>query len=181
VDINVAADREQWWPGAPTIDLNPQGRTQNKKYRALVPVLPTLDRWLRAEYATFMDLKPEDRAGRGWLVNYHGRPVQDVDRAWDAMLTKLGLPKGRDLALVPVAPQRRDARAQPRRYEVGPRGLHGSQRRQPDRGLRDWRISQRRHRTDRHFTDLERLAPGALHRTCTEQPDTAAQAGVIKM
>ncbi|KQN32000.1 hypothetical protein ASF00_04405 [Sphingomonas sp. Leaf34] len=92
MDINVAADREQWWPGAPTIDLNPQGRTQNKKYRALVPVLPTLDRWLRAEYATFMDLKPEDRAGRGWLVNYHGRPVQDVDRAWDAMLTKLGLP-----------------------------------------------------------------------------------------
>ena len=85
VDINVAPDREQWWPGAPTIDLNPQGRTQNKKYRALVPVLPTLDRWLRAEYATFMNLEPTARPGRGWLVNYHGRPAQDVDRAWDTM------------------------------------------------------------------------------------------------
>ncbi len=37
-----------------------------------------------------------DRVGRGWLVNYHGRAVQDIDRAWDTMLTKLGLLKGRE-------------------------------------------------------------------------------------
>ena len=49
VDINVTPDREQWWPGAPLIDLNPQGRTQNKKHRAMVPVLPLLDRWLQAD------------------------------------------------------------------------------------------------------------------------------------
>jgi hypothetical protein len=42
----------QWWPGVRTIDLNLQGRTQNKKHRALLPVLLTLDRWLWAEYAT---------------------------------------------------------------------------------------------------------------------------------
>lgn len=96
VDINVAPDRQQWWPGAPTIDLNPQGRTQNKKHRALLPVLPLLDRWLRAEYATYMALKPAERAGRGWLVNYHGRAIQDVDRAWDTMLTKLDMPTGRE-------------------------------------------------------------------------------------
>ncbi|WP_242007913.1 hypothetical protein [Sphingomonas ginsenosidivorax] len=96
VDINVAPDRQQWWPGAPTIDLNPQGRTQNKKHRALLPVLPLLGRWLREEYATYMALKPADRAGHGWLVNYHGRAIQDVDRAWDTMLSNLDMPSGRE-------------------------------------------------------------------------------------
>lgn len=96
VDISVAPDRQQWWPGAPTIDLNPQSRTQNKKHRALLPVLPLLDRWLHAEYATYMALKPAERAGRGWLVNHYGRPVQDVDRAWDTMLKKLDMPTARE-------------------------------------------------------------------------------------
>jgi integrase len=96
VDINVAPDREQWWPGAPTLDLNPQGRTQNKKHRAVLPVLPLLDRWLREEYETYMALPIPDRAGRGWLVNYHGRAIQDVDRAWDTMLTNLDMPAGRE-------------------------------------------------------------------------------------
>ena len=96
VDISVAPDREQWWPGSPTIDLNPQGRTQNKKHRAVLPVLPLLDRWLREEYETYMALKIPDRAGRGWLVNYHGRAIQDVDRAWDTMLKNIEMPAGRE-------------------------------------------------------------------------------------
>lgn len=96
VDISVAPDRQQWCPGAQSIDLNPQGRTQNKKHRALLPILPPLDRWLNAEYATYMALPVKQRAGRGWLVNYHGRPVQDVDRAWDTMLKTLDMPTGRE-------------------------------------------------------------------------------------
>jgi len=181
VDVNVAPDREQWWPGATTIDLNPQGRTQNKKHRALVPVLPTLDRWLRAEYATFMDLKPEDRAGRGWLVNYHGRAVQDVDRAWDTMLTKLGLPKGREW----------------RSYLL----RHSLATLARNRGATKWDLEGFMGHSDGSQTevyaigefpsvvtaltsilaDLERLAPGALHRTRTEQPEAKAPTGVTKM
>ena len=95
-DISVAPDREQWWPGAPTLDLNPQGRTQNKKHRALVPVLPLLADWLQAELNTYLALKVEERVGRGWLVNYHGRGIQDVDRAWCTMLDALGFPTGRE-------------------------------------------------------------------------------------
>jgi len=96
VDINVAPTRQQWWPGAPMIDLNPQGRAQNKKHRAMVPVLPLLERWLREELATYQALKPEQREGRGWLVNYYGRGIRNVDRAWDTMLTELELPTGRE-------------------------------------------------------------------------------------
>lgn len=59
-------------------------------------MLPLLDRWLREEYETYMALKIPDRAGRGWLVNYHGRAIQDVDRAWDTMLTNIEMPTGRE-------------------------------------------------------------------------------------
>lgn len=96
VDICVAPERGQWSPGSPTIDLNPHGRPQTKKHRPVLPVFPLLDEWLSAEHAAYMALPEDERAGRGWLVNYFGRPVQDVDRAWDAMLGGLGLPRGRE-------------------------------------------------------------------------------------
>jgi len=180
VDINVAPDREQWWPGAPTIDLNPQGRTQNKKHRALVPVLPTLDRWVRAEYATFMNLEPAARPGRGWLVNYHGRPVQDVDRAWDTMLTTLDMPKGREW----------------RSYLL----RHSLATLARNRGATKWDLEGFMGHSDGSQTevyaigefpsivtaltgilaDLEKLAPGAMHRSRTKQENAAAQTGVTK-
>ncbi len=96
VDINVAPERQQWWPGSPTIDLNPAGRAQNKKRRPVLPVMPLLAEWLAAEWDEYSKLKPEDRVGRGWLVNYYGRPVKSIDSAWAAMLVDLQLPTGRE-------------------------------------------------------------------------------------
>ncbi len=96
VDICVAPERQQWSPGSDTLDLNPSGRVQNKKVRPLLPVLPLLNRWLAEEWATYRALPKTERIGRGYLVNYHGRPIQDVDRAWDTMLSELGFPTGRE-------------------------------------------------------------------------------------
>lgn len=96
VDISVAPDREQWFPGSPTLDLNPFGRAQTRKYRPIVPVLPALAPWLAAELAAYERLPAEERIGAGRLVNYYGRPVQDVDRAWGTMLVELKLPTGRE-------------------------------------------------------------------------------------
>jgi integrase len=96
VDIGIAPDRQQWWPGSPTIDLNPHGREQTKKFRPVLPVLPLLATWLNDELARYLKLPDEERIGRGWLVNYFGRPVLDVDRAWSTMLVKLKLPTGRE-------------------------------------------------------------------------------------
>ncbi|KTT72643.1 hypothetical protein [Sphingomonas endophytica] len=95
-DISVAPDRQQWAPGSETIDLNPHGRTQNKKRRPVLPVLPILAEWLQAELDEYLMLPPERRAGRGYLVNYYGRAVKDVDSAWAAMLTELKMPTGRE-------------------------------------------------------------------------------------
>jgi integrase len=96
VDISVAPDRHQWWPGASSIDLNPHGRKQTKKFRPVLPVLPLLEQWMLAEWAEFERLPPAERIGRGWLVNYYGKPVQDVDSAWDTMLAELKLPTTRE-------------------------------------------------------------------------------------
>lgn len=96
VDICVAPEREQWFPGAPTLDLNPFGRAQTNKFRPTIPVLPVLAEWLTAELIAYHKLDKDARRGAGYLVNYYGRPVQDVDRAWATMLTNLKLPKGRE-------------------------------------------------------------------------------------
>jgi integrase len=96
VDICVAPQRGQWSPGSSTIDLNPAGRPQTKKYRPLLPVLPLLGEWLDSEWAEYQALDEDARAGRGFLVNYYGRPVQDVDSAWAAMLVELKMPTGRE-------------------------------------------------------------------------------------
>ncbi|TVV75311.1 tyrosine-type recombinase/integrase [Sphingomonas solaris] len=96
VDICVSPDREQWYPGSPTLDLNPFGRAQTNKYRPLIPVMPVLAEWLAAELVAFRRLDQDQRKGAGYLVNYYGRAVQDVDRAWSTMLTGLKLPTGRE-------------------------------------------------------------------------------------
>ena len=93
VDISTDPARRQWWPGSAMLDLNPQGRTGTTKRRAIIPVVPPLDHWLQ-ETARLAQDKQEPTGG--WLVNYYGRPVQDVDRAWDTMLEKLGLPRERE-------------------------------------------------------------------------------------
>ncbi len=96
VDICVAPHREQWYPGSPTLDLNPFGRAQTNKYRPVLPVVPVLGEWLTAELAAYERLDRDEQIGAGYLVNYFGRSVLDVDRAWSTMLIGLKLPKGRE-------------------------------------------------------------------------------------
>ncbi|WP_420142286.1 hypothetical protein [Sphingomonas sp.] len=95
VDIATLPGRRQWWPGAPTLALNPAGRAQTKKFRPLLPVVPLLGEWLAFTRANAENDDPRMRTG-GWLVNYYGRPVRDIDSAWTAMLTALDLPRERE-------------------------------------------------------------------------------------
>lgn len=95
-DLSVDPARDQWHPGSPTIDLNPAGRVQTDKRRPVLPVLPPLESWLRAERARFDALDPDARIGAGRLVNHHGQPVASVKTAWRAMLQDLGMPRERE-------------------------------------------------------------------------------------
>jgi integrase len=96
VDISVAPEREQWYPGSPTLDLNPFGRAQTNKYRPIIPVLPVLAEWLAGELTRYERLDRDQRKGAGHLVNYYGRSVIDVDTSWRTMLRELKLPAGRE-------------------------------------------------------------------------------------
>lgn len=63
--------------------LNPKGRRQNKKFRATVPVTPTLKRWLLSE---------KDQKKR--YVLYNDKPVKSIRTAWNKAVRDAGLPTG---------------------------------------------------------------------------------------
>lgn len=56
------------------LDLNPPGRRQNKKFRPVLPVTPTVLPWLRG-----------DRAPNARYVSYGGAPVDSITHAWRLM------------------------------------------------------------------------------------------------
>ncbi len=62
------------------IDLNSPGRKQNKKYRPIVPVTPTLLAWLRR------DPGPSAR-----YVNYRRKPVRSIQHMWRLTREAAGL------------------------------------------------------------------------------------------
>lgn len=72
-DISTAPDRGQWNSNARILNLNPKGRRQTKKYRAIVPVA-----W---QAGLHFD------AGQGFYVG-----VLSVKSAWESMAEDIGLP-----------------------------------------------------------------------------------------
>ncbi|RSV11570.1 hypothetical protein CA235_18675 [Sphingomonas sp. ABOLF] len=167
VDICVRPDRGQWWPGAPTIDLNPHGRLQTKKFRPVVPVLPILEQWLTAELAAWRKLDRADQRHAGYLVNYFGRPVQDVDGAWSTMLEKLGLPSGREWKPYVL---RHSLATLARNYGAEKWDLEGFMgHRSPSQtevyAIGDFKSAATA--LQRVIDELETLAPGSLHRRNT--------------
>ncbi|WP_156679381.1 hypothetical protein [Sphingomonas profundi] len=167
VDISVAPDRQQWWPGSPTIDLNPLGRSQNKKRRPVLPVLPLLADWLEAEWEEFVALKPEQRVGRGWLVNYYGRSVKSIDSAWAAMLVDLKMPTGRDwqpyVLRHSLATLVRNRGAE--RWDLEGFMGHRASSQTEVYAVGEFPSVVRALQT--LLTEIERLAPGSLHRKRT--------------
>jgi hypothetical protein len=64
------------------LDLNPPDRNQNKKYRPIVPVTPTLLPWLR------LPVGPSDR-----YVSHRNKPIGSILHAWRITRDSAGLDK----------------------------------------------------------------------------------------
>jgi Phage integrase family len=62
------------------LDLNPIGRTQNKKFRPIVPVTPTLLPWLQRDVGL-----------GGRYVSYRGKPVRSILHMWRLTRAEAGL------------------------------------------------------------------------------------------
>lgn len=181
VDINVAPERLQWWPGAESIDLNPQGRTQTKKHRAMLPVLPLLGEWLQAELDDYLALPVDKRTGRGFLVNYHGRGVQDVDRAWDTMLRNLDFPIGREWRSYVL---RHSLATLARNRGATLWDLEGFMGHRASSQTEVYAIGEfptAQAALQSIISEIETLAPGALHRTDTGASAPNAQRREVKM
>ena len=62
------------------LDLNPPGRVQNKKFRPILPVTPTLLPWLQ-----------RDVGSSGRYVSYRNKPVQSILHMWRLTRDEAGL------------------------------------------------------------------------------------------
>lgn len=181
VDICVAPEREQWHPGATTLDLNPFGRAQTKKHRPVVPVLPVLGEWLAAEYARYQRLDREQRRGAGYLVNYYGRPIKDVDTSWATMLAELGLPTGREwkpyLLRHSLATILRNAGVA--KWDL--QGFMGHDAGGTTETYAVGRFETVRTALQDVINEIENRAPGAMRRNCAEPALSGHSSGGLKM
>ncbi len=64
------------------LDLNPPGRRQNNKYRPIIPMAPTLQRWL----ATCQPRTPQ-----GHLMANHGRYIEDTYDYFEPIAKRAGV------------------------------------------------------------------------------------------
>lgn len=90
VDICVAPHREQWFPGSPNLDLNPFGRAQTNKTKPCSCCRCSTN-GCAPSWSHILDKSA--RKGAGYVVNYDGRSVLDVDTAWKTMLRNRGVAK----------------------------------------------------------------------------------------
>lgn len=92
MDMSASRTRGQWMATEQLFDLNPPGRIQTKKYRAIVPVTKLLGEWLFAtdDRLVCAEVVRTDEEGE-WLDQ---RSVQSVKKAWQAMRAELGIPTG---------------------------------------------------------------------------------------
>ncbi|WP_353460828.1 hypothetical protein [Sphingomonas faeni] len=92
MDMSVLLSRGQWLPAERLFDLNPAGRIQTKKYRAIVPVNDLLSEWLSTtdDRLVCNEVTRTDPDGE-WLDQ---RAVLSVKKAWQSMRAELGIPTG---------------------------------------------------------------------------------------
>ncbi|GAA4019375.1 hypothetical protein GCM10022280_19000 [Sphingomonas swuensis] len=91
-DMSVLPSRVQWHTDADLFDLNPTGRIQTNKYRAVVPVTSLLRTWLEATDEWFVCGRRNvgSKAEPAWQEY----KVASVRSGWETARQHLGLPDG---------------------------------------------------------------------------------------
>lgn len=93
LDVNTEPKRRQWNSKAKVLALNPAGRRQTSKYRATVPVAWKVAQHLdAAERERLADLDAAKREGRAPKLTGFFVGPKSVRKAWETMCAELGLP-----------------------------------------------------------------------------------------
>ena len=173
-DISTNEARQQWRKGSHLLRLNPRGRTQTNKRRPDVPMPPLLLEWLTQT--------ANDSDTNGWLVNFRGEPVKDVRSAWTSMLKALGLPQDRDhgsyIIRRSMATILRNWHHEAGRFQVSEWDLQAQMGHRGQSTTEVYAKASLTHKSTVQralaevLKELERLAPGALHRKNTGEKRT---------
>lgn len=92
MDMSVDPARGQWLKDVDLFDLNPAGRIQTKKYRAVIPLTSLLRDWLETTDDKFVcGLRNTGTKADPFLTQYS---VGSVKSAWDSARDALGFPLG---------------------------------------------------------------------------------------
>lgn len=153
-DISTTPARRQWNSKARVLALNPKGRRQTKKYRATVPIA-----W---QVALHLD------QAKGYFVG-----VKNVRTAWENMAREIGLPDegeaGTKLIRRSMAKMLRDRLPKADWSEIVMFLGHAQFDETSDiyAPFDPNYLGAARAEIERVIDEIERLSPGAFHRTCT--------------
>ncbi|WP_139139311.1 tyrosine-type recombinase/integrase [Sphingobium phenoxybenzoativorans] len=118
-DMSVDPARRQWLKDDHLFDLNPSGRVQNNKRRAVLPVHPVLGDWLEHTESWFICIERHWRYVPG-AATIEQRRVLSCDSSWRSACTYLGMPREWTIRLL-----RHSMAAELRRRGVNPWELAG--------------------------------------------------------
>ena len=161
-DMSVMPSRVQWHADGNVFDLNPAGRIQTNKYRAVVPVTNLLQTWLEATDEWFV-------CGRRNIGSkehpvWQQYKVSSVRSGWDTAREHLDLPQGWGPKLIrhsmaTILANRRVPQTE-RKLLMGHETLEGSQKAyviyDPDY------LAKAKETIEEVVAELSKLAPAAL-------------------
>jgi hypothetical protein len=162
LDMSVLPSRGQWHSDTALFDLNPAGRIQTNKYRAVIPVTSLLGTWLEATDEWFV-------CGRRNIGSkeepvWQEYKVSSVRSGWDTAREHLSLPQGWGPKLIrhsmaTILANRRVPQTE-RKLLMGHEALEGSQKAyvifDPDY------LAKAKETIEEVVAELRKLAPAAL-------------------
>ncbi|WCT72575.1 hypothetical protein PQ455_13140 [Sphingomonas naphthae] len=94
LDISVRPNRSQWLAEDRRLDLNPAGRVQTKKYRAVLPVGDVFAEWLNSTTDWFVCAHRRETDPATGESSLRQIGLDSVRSAWDTARDHLKLPAG---------------------------------------------------------------------------------------
>ena len=90
-DMSVDPDRRQWLKTDRLFDLNPAGRVQNNKRRAVIPIHPVLEDWLKHTDKWFICMEQHWKRVP-YSATHVQRRVATCNGSWRTVSRHIGLP-----------------------------------------------------------------------------------------
>ena len=179
VDIYVAPEREQWFPGSPTLDLNPFGRAQRKGIVRRSPFFPfPVNGWRPSSLLTSGLMAISARASAIWSTPSASQCSTSTRRGGRRSRSSACPPGGN--GAVPAAPRSGDDPAQPRCRSLKSDGFMGHGAGSTTETHATGRFTSVREALDDVIRAIEAAAPCAICVRSAEVPLSGLSSGGLR-